>query len=1849
MRVGSNLPPGTLFSVWTAELSGPVASRGELLVWHQADASAKDYRRALWTSVPFTSSSQNSSTWYLAFTNTGTTPITITELELELYGAGALDPPPRFFKSIKSETPGHHYENRATLPVAVRGPVALYDPESNVGYLVGGAGPTGSATGAVWKVDFSQGRSPVVTEVGGTGAALLRRALGVDVTNMSGVWDGAAGASRGEGGRAFLFFGKKSDGSLYENITMLEPSTGRVETLAAGSVEHLNHTFESPTSPDGRTGGSYRTVLTVPADAVSRASWNVSGFVEDVSDAGKGRDAPTQAQTDGFSIVAGSHRAYLGPGDVSDNFTFRATAGEWIAVGVTGDPGFLARATIWGRDSTGQPFALQSSPFLDGNTYWTGAIAPVTGTYQIDVRRAPDQTKLFPTGRDATAAVWTGRHAYVFGGYTGSAKNEIFRHDLAADAFTKMGATLPTAAYGMSAVWTGQYVYLFGGCATPCPSAQILRYDPATDTIATMTATLPAASSFTSAVWTGTHAYVFGTGAASTGIFRYDPATDTVVARSAVLPSSRSASSAVWSGTFAYVFGGGPSAQILRYDSSTDTLIVLPQTLPEPLTGTSAAWNGTAAFILGGYTGSLWRASIITFTPSTGEVATSTVPLPGHRTRTSAVWDGTGVIVFGGYSGTSYVNEVVRYEPGLDPPLASTMVRLPSGLTGGAAVGGGSEGYVFGAGPDPLRFNVTTNAVSVATTADAAPYHASGVWTGSAAYLFGGETTVWVKCGQGAGYNAWRSYAVSSDAVTRFVPATGAVTASAPLPETRLGTSAVWVDGVAYLFGGRKQQSGGCVITRHTDPPPPMNSNEILRFDPVTNSFTTVLGRLPTATYHTSAVWDPVNRVAYVFGGCTDALCPMRDIVRFDPVTQTATLLPTQLPFGRQETAAVWDPVRNVAYVIGGANFASSGVLTPTDEVVEFNPATGNVQILRQRLPGPRQAPSALWLGDAVRVFGGSGSTDIVTWDPAASNRTIAMRGAGTGHYRLDLSVGQAPAGIDLDGGLPDAENQFPPRVYDWIPLNRWVTGHVSQSDWRDEYYIGPLPNVPPDNQTVITVIAVADHGSQLNLGLALLRYDLPIGASVVANTATQQSETGFGMGSVATLTYVVQPGPLGLKPYYIEVSNLNATAPPPGASTGYNQGPYHVMVMLSNQSDLADYQDGSLALQAPSVGHTAVGLPPGLHRGFFRDTGSGARPDHYAINLTDGQSLRVRAVFPKAAAFKEPLILYRLDGTTLTELSKSVCGANGCTDAVVGADGLRAGTYVVRALVERALPYYIYATVGDGHAPLASATLASDAAMAAVAPDSLKFVGASRHAASAVAERTFGASALQPLLPTRVVGAVRGTEYGRWTLTPILAPGGFQAPRGVIHEPSRGRLEVRVTGSDRAVAGVALPATLSGDFDASFRVRLEGFGNHSFGGEGQGPDVAIGLWGAPPATTTVEPKVAAMFRNFGPDGRPWFDLQFTGTSTRRDQSWTGGSASFASPGDVTLSTGAPRLMPATDYWVRIARSGSTLTVKAWNASSTEAGPTTTWTVVGASAQNFTHFGVETGERYAGQNTDIDENVTLAIDDLEVRDGSGTPIFADGFGPRPSTELAVGIEPGFRAATPVYGSSAWTYPSVAGMNGGSIVCERGSCDMALPRASSARVAVSLDGLAERGIAENGSQAWFDDLVVEQAPWALAAASRGHVSAVAIPAASSTGACADAAACFGPVDTALPGTNATAALTLAEARSRPGGARSLSLNLATGLSEAQRTATCRGTDCGWARAAAVLPVNVTPGLNTTVSAWFEDRVAFASGTSPVSYSIWVDDAATLSAGEAKTRATYVPTGAAPGWVQLTHRI
>jgi len=304
-----------------------------------------------------------------------------------------------------------------------------------------------------------------------------------------------------------------------------------------------------------------------------------------------------------------------------------------------------------------------------------------------------------------------------------------------------------------------------------------------------------------------------------------------------------------------------------------------------------------------------------------------------------------------------------------------------------------------------------TSAAAVEVIEDGLPYamyRASAVWTGEKVYIFGGNI-------QGA----------ILDTIVEYDPETGSTDVTSwHLPSERMITSAVWTEEEAYVIGGvgydndplpeivRFVPGEGVELISNAIPwgtkgvgsvwtgeyiyvfgnslSTTVGQYDVLRYDPVANDTTVLEDDLPVPGAGTSVIWT--GDAAYIFGGKTEPNVLSDKIVKYVP-GEGATVVEARLPSPRFHTTSAWDGTH--AYILGGAaakeDGSGSGLITEDlDEIVVFDPASGEVDVMSENLPVAMDARPSVWAEERVHQFGGNTRegprSDIVLVDPSTAN-----------------------------------------------------------------------------------------------------------------------------------------------------------------------------------------------------------------------------------------------------------------------------------------------------------------------------------------------------------------------------------------------------------------------------------------------------------------------------------------------------------------------------------------------------------------------------------------------------------------------------------------------------------------------------------------------------------------------------------------------------------------------------------------------------------------------------------------------------------------------------------------------
>jgi len=453
------------------------------------------------------------------------------------------------------------------------------------------------------------------------------------------------------------------------------------------------------------------------------------------------------------------------------------------------------------------------------------------------------------------------------------------------------------------------------------------------------------------------------------------------------LPSPRSGVPAVWDTErgVAYVLGGpdpfGDYGEIVVFDPSRPAgqrISMLQDTLPLPSTGSTAVWDPSAQVVFV-FAPSYPNGKIFVFDPdgSPGNrVRTLEDQLPDARGSMSSAWDPTTgrAYLFGG-SFTSSYDEILEFDP--TRPVGSKIEVLEDRLPTARTL----TSAVWDENQHVALVIGGARSDSERQVVRFDPSRSEG----SRVSLMGTEL-IEPATSLGAIYDPARDCTVliggrddlggKSDQIWVIRAHEGLVRRVDQYPRARYAAAAC-VDpdtGVVYSFGGR----GEDVL------------DEIVAFgcrDRLIEQTVAFLDTLPTARYHACAVWDPVREVAYVFGGRDGSGSVLNEVLQFDPHRAPGTrvsTLPDAIPFPLSRAQAVWDDVESVVYVIGGN--------APEGEILRFDPALppgarGRLQPIADSFGAPRINPGVVWDSreGVAYIFGGaylSRFDEIVEFDP---------------------------------------------------------------------------------------------------------------------------------------------------------------------------------------------------------------------------------------------------------------------------------------------------------------------------------------------------------------------------------------------------------------------------------------------------------------------------------------------------------------------------------------------------------------------------------------------------------------------------------------------------------------------------------------------------------------------------------------------------------------------------------------------------------------------------------------------------------------------------------------------------
>lgn len=422
---------------------------------------------------------------------------------------------------------------------------------------------------------------------------------------------------------------------------------------------------------------------------------------------------------------------------------------------------------------------------------------------------------------------------------------------------------------------------------------------------------------------------------------------------------------------------------------------------PQAIFGTAAA-NGKLYVIGGQYdSGISFADTNYEYNPTVDSWVSKAI-MPTKRTGLAAVAVDNKIYAIGGAASTSggamSTNE--QYDPLADSWTTKAPMPTPRNWISAAAVNGkifvlggsNNAGSIYSTNE---MYDPSTNTWTTKTALPTARLACGvGVVNGKI-YLIGG----WIRPGSPPG----QPTALNEE----YDPQTNTWSTKAPMPTARNGLAVVAVNGRIFAIGGATNFN-----------PWTNNLNVVEEYDPSTDTWTSLepmptsrsllgasivdykiyaiggwnnnyldqneqldlTGHLPWGITETSAIWD--GRNAYIFGGGTKD-GPKKTILKYDPLSDQITVMPSSLPDPITDMCAVYDGT--YAYVFSGWDWGNSG------KIVRYDPASDSVTTMKATLP--TWSMSGVWNGQYAFLFGGwdgySYYNQILRYNPVADQVTM--------------------------------------------------------------------------------------------------------------------------------------------------------------------------------------------------------------------------------------------------------------------------------------------------------------------------------------------------------------------------------------------------------------------------------------------------------------------------------------------------------------------------------------------------------------------------------------------------------------------------------------------------------------------------------------------------------------------------------------------------------------------------------------------------------------------------------------------------------------------------------------------
>ena len=192
-----------------------------------------------------------------------------------------------------------------------------------------------------------------------------------------------------------------------------------------------------------------------------------------------------------------------------------------------------------------------------------------------------------------------------------------------------------------------------------------------------------------------------------------------------------------------------------------------------------------------------------------------------------------------------------------------------------------------------------------------------------------------------------------------------------PLPQDRIGVSAVWTGEELVVWGGAVRDGAQAF-------------NDGFAFDPEASAWEPLPASPLAPRYFAGAVWT--GKEVLIWGGVDDQSSALADGAAYNPTTQTWRVLPVAPIAGRRPLVALWTGHQMLIW-------GSPGSLGPTTVYgAAYDPGSNSWTLL----PDPPGAPTAgqgVWTGTNVIAIGPQRSQasqpTILEYDPAAGKWTF--------------------------------------------------------------------------------------------------------------------------------------------------------------------------------------------------------------------------------------------------------------------------------------------------------------------------------------------------------------------------------------------------------------------------------------------------------------------------------------------------------------------------------------------------------------------------------------------------------------------------------------------------------------------------------------------------------------------------------------------------------------------------------------------------------------------------------------------------------------------------------------------